>query len=199
MNMIYFDSTNKYCKHDAITYKVLNSISLAFKQSYLVSGKERQKNILQTNTFSYEGYRCSFENCLVYSRAPIQNYIFHPTILAAVLSLWWRHNERDSVSHHQPHDCLVNRLFRRRSKKTSKLRVTGLCVGISPGTGEFPAQMASYAANVSIWWRHHVTKSFYAPSRNTETIWLYNATSTSLLREYKSISPKYQEYTAMDA
>ena len=40
-------------------------------------------------------------------------------------------------------------------KKSSKLRVTGLCVGNSPGTGEFPAQMASYAENVSIWWRHH--------------------------------------------
>ena len=45
-------------------------------------------------------------------------------------SLQWRHNERDSVSNHQPHDCLLNRLFRRRSKKTSKLRVTGLRVGI---------------------------------------------------------------------
>ena len=43
-----------------------------------------------------------------------------------------------------------------RSKKTSKLRVAGLCVGNSPGTGEFPAQMASNAENVSIWWRHHV-------------------------------------------
>ena len=48
-----------------------------------------------------------------------------------------------------------NRLFRRRSKKTSKLRVTGLCAGNSPGTGEFPAQMASNAENVSISWRHH--------------------------------------------
>ena len=27
------------------------------------------------------------------------------------------HNGRDSVSNHQPHDCLLNRLFRRRSKK----------------------------------------------------------------------------------
>ena len=44
----------------------------------------------------------------------------------------------------------LNRLFRRTSKKTSKLRVTGLCVGNSPGAGEFPAQMASYAENVSI-------------------------------------------------
>ena len=56
-------------------------------------------------------------------------------------ALRWRHNGHDSVSNHQPHDCFLNRLFRRRSKKTSKLRVTGLCVGNSPG--EFPAQMAS--------------------------------------------------------
>ena len=46
-------------------------------------------------------------------------------------------------------------LFRRKSKKTSKLRLTGLCAGNSPGTGEFPAQMASNEENVSIWWRHH--------------------------------------------
>ena len=67
----------------------------------------------------------------------------------------WRHNGCDSVSNHKPHHCLLNRLFRRRTKKTPKLRVTGLCAGNSPGTGEFPAQMASYAENVSIWWRHH--------------------------------------------
>ena len=70
-------------------------------------------------------------------------------------ALRWRHNGHHSVSNHQPHDCLLNHLFRRTSKKTSKLRVTGLCAGNSPGTGEFPAQMASNAENVSIWWRHH--------------------------------------------
>ena len=69
--------------------------------------------------------------------------------------LRWRHNGHDSVSNHQPHHCLLNRLFRRRSKKISKLHVTGICVGNSPETGEFPAQMASNAENVSIWWRHH--------------------------------------------
>ena len=69
--------------------------------------------------------------------------------------LRWRHNDHAGVSNHQPHGCLLNRLFRRKSKKTSKLRVTGLCAGNSPGTGEFPAQMASYTENVSIWWRHH--------------------------------------------
>ena len=41
-------------------------------------------------------------------------------------SLLWRHNRRNGVSNHQPHDCLLNRLFRRRSKKTSKPRITGL-------------------------------------------------------------------------
>ena len=76
------------------------------------------------------------------------------TILWFSTSLHWRHDGRDSVSNHQPHDCLLNRLFRRRSKKTLKLRVTGLCAGNSPVTGEFPAQMASNAENISIWWRH---------------------------------------------
>ena len=71
-------------------------------------------------------------------------------------SLQWRHSERDGVSNHQPQDCLLNCLFSRRSKKTSTFRVTGLCEGNSPVTGEFPAQRTSNAGNVSIWWRHHV-------------------------------------------
>ena len=72
------------------------------------------------------------------------------------LSLHWRHNERDGVSNHQPHDYLLNRLFRCRSKKTSKLRVTGLCEGNSPVAGKFPAQKASNTENVSTWWRLHI-------------------------------------------
>ena len=72
-----------------------------------------------------------------------------------IYTLQWRHNGRYSVWDHQPHDCLLNRLFKRRSKKTSKLRVTGFCAGNSPVTGEFPAQMASNKEKCSIWWRHH--------------------------------------------
>ena len=70
-------------------------------------------------------------------------------------SLQWRHNGRDGISNHQPHHCSLNLLFRCRSKKTSKISVTGLYAGKSPETNEFPAQIASNAANVSIWWRHH--------------------------------------------
>ena len=77
-------------------------------------------------------------------------------------SLQCRHNERDGLSDYQPHDCLLSRLFRRRSEKTSKLRVTGLCAGNSPVTGEFPAQMASNAENVTIWWRHHAIAAYIA-------------------------------------
>ena len=70
-------------------------------------------------------------------------------------TLLWRHNGCDGTSNHHPHECLLNRSFMRRAKKTSKLRVTGLCAGNSPGTGELPAQMASNVENVFIWWRHH--------------------------------------------
>ena len=71
-------------------------------------------------------------------------------------TLGWRHNQPVSVSNHQPHGCLLNRLFKAQINITSKFRATGLCEGNSPGTGEFPAQSASNAENVSIWRRHHV-------------------------------------------
>ena len=70
-------------------------------------------------------------------------------------ALQWRHDERGGVSNHRRLDYLFNRLFSRRSKKTSKLRITGLCEGNSPVTGEFPSQRTSNAENVSIWLRHH--------------------------------------------
>ena len=50
-------------------------------------------------------------------------------ILFSIASSRWRHNGRDGVSNHQPHDCLLNRLLRRKSKKARKLYVTGLCAG----------------------------------------------------------------------
>ena len=70
-------------------------------------------------------------------------------------TLQWRHNRRSRESIHRPNDCLLSRLFSCRSKKTSKLHVTGLCAGNSAVTGEFHAQMANSTENVSLWWRHH--------------------------------------------
>ena len=74
----------------------------------------------------------------------------------SIWSLQWRHNEPYGIWNHQPHDCLLNRLFGYRSKKISKLCVTGFCEGNSPVTGEFPAQRASNVENDAIWWRPHV-------------------------------------------
>ena len=54
----------------------------------------------------------------------------------------------------------------RRSRKTSKDRVTGFCEGNTPVTGEFPAQSASNAENVSIWWRHHSDKDIHGEDEN---------------------------------
>ena len=53
-------------------------------------------------------------------------------------TLHWRHNDHGGVSNHQPRGCLLNRLFRHSSKKTSKLHITGLCAGNSPGPVNSP-------------------------------------------------------------
>ena len=103
-------------------------------------------------------------NMFMVPRLEFDNSIFY--IKTFWWTLQWRRNERDGVSNHQAHDCFLNRLSRRRSKKTSKLRVTGFCGGNSPVTGEFPAQRASNAENVSIWWRHY-NKMF----QTYNTIW----------------------------
>ena len=84
--------------------------------------------------------------------------LYSSIVLCCILSLEWPYNWHDGVSNHQSRHCLLNRLFRRRSKKISKLRVNCLS-GNSLVTGEFPTQMASNAENVSIWLRHHVVKN----------------------------------------
>ena len=81
------------------------------------------------------------------------------------ITLQWRCNERDGVSNHQPHDCLLNRLFRRRPKKTPKLHVTGLCAGNSPVKGTVTRKMFQFddivmvddddditMINITYWW-----------------------------------------------
>ena len=71
--------------------------------------------------------------------------------IAGRMAFEWRHNERDNVSNHQHLDCFLKRLFRRKSRKISKLHVTGLC----EGKPQVTLQRASNAGNVFIWWRHH--------------------------------------------
>ena len=59
----------------------------------------------------------------------------HYTIAADCRSnaaLQWRHNDHGGVSNHQHHGCLLNRLFRRRSKNTSKPLVCSTSLMASP-------------------------------------------------------------------
>ena len=64
-------------------------------------------------------------------------------------ALQWSHNGRNGVSNHQPHDCLLKRLFRHTWNKHQSSSSLAFV------TGEFPAQRASNAKNASILWRHH--------------------------------------------
>ena len=72
----------------------------------------------------------------------------------------WHHDECNGISNHWRLDCFLNPFFRRKSKKTSKLHVTGLCKGNSLETSEFRTQRVSNAENVSIWWCHHDNSLF---------------------------------------
>ena len=77
-----------------------------------------------------------------------------------VRRLQWRHHEHDGVSNHQPHDCLLNHLFKVQIKENIKAPRHW---PLWPMTDEFPAQRASNAENVSIWWRHHA-QSYRQPT-----------------------------------
>ena len=87
---------------------------------------------------------------------PCKNYAHGSRFCA----LQWRHNGRDGVSNHQPHDRLLNHLFKAQIKENIKALVTG----------EFPTQKASNAENVSIWWRHHVYV-YFAHVLNVTIYW----------------------------
>ena len=98
---------------------------------------------------------CMPQVCVLRQRKRIHHltYVFHNipqnTIVCFLLVFLY------IVSNHRCADCLLNRLLRRRSKKTPKLRVTDLCEGNQPVTGGFPSQRVSNAENAFIWWRHH--------------------------------------------
>ena len=81
-------------------------------------------------------------------------------------TLQWRHKERNGVSNHQPHECLVNRLFKAQIKENIKAPRHWPC--------EFPAQRASNAENVSIWWRHHKSQCYVFQCRHGyQRLWIW--------------------------
>ena len=79
--------------------------------------------------------------------------------------------------------------------KTPKLRVTGLYEGNTPVTGEFPAQRASNAENVSIWWHHDIVFRQYTCTCTYPVILYWNNFSfvaraiTKKLRKFHMTNP----------
>ena len=103
-----------------------------------IGGNKREEYQIKWKNIRYSSFKTN-KDTYVLTISGFHVFIKHtPT-------LQWRHYEYDGVSNHQPRDCLLNRLFMHRSKKTSKLCVTGLCAGNSSVRGEFPAQKAGNA------------------------------------------------------
>ena len=117
------------------------------KNSYTIWWLASRRFILKNIPSSSQTLFCArFLECF-----PLPPRLISHTHIITMTSYWarWRLTS-------QPHYCLLKRKFSRRQKNASNLRVTVLCAGNSPVTGEFPAQMASNAEKISIWWRHHV-------------------------------------------
>ena len=110
--------------------------------------------------------------------------VYQPSLhLPRCRALRLRHNERYGVPNQRRLDGLLNRLSKRRSKKTSKLRGTGFCEGNSSVTGEFPSQRTSIAENVSFQSRYHDNaslQSYVNDFSNTNVANMKNVYTTNI-------------------
>ena len=91
-------------------------------------------------------------------------------------SLQWRQNERHRVSNHQHLDHLLRRLFRRTSKKTSKIYATGLCewnplvMSGFPNKGPVTRKMFPFDHHGYPKWWHHI---FMTGGTSGLSLWQY--------------------------
>ena len=135
------------------------------RADYLTTSKQSMINHMHMCMECTMSVRSMGISLAVFTDSQYDKTTWPMTFLHRCDSLQWRHNKRAGVSNHRRLHCLLNCWFGRISKRTSKLRVTGLCAGNSPVTGEFPAQKASKEENVSIWWRHRVICTWNSPIR----------------------------------
>ena len=77
------------------------------------------------------------------------------TFAEHALTSQWRHNGCDSVSKSPASRLFTQPFIQTQIKENIKAPCHWPLCGEFTGTGEFPAQMASNAENVSIWWRYH--------------------------------------------
>ena len=132
------DNRQTTSKHNKTKQQILSPL---YATSLHPHSRLSRKNVAVTSVDSWIIYIYIYMLC-------------HACCNVILIALQWRHDERDGVSNHHRLHCLSNCWFGVRTKETSKLRVTGLCVGNTRATGEFLKQKASNAENVSVWWRH---------------------------------------------
>ena len=101
-------------------------------------------------------------------------------ITLGCVSLQWRDKGCDSVPNHQPRDCLLNRLFSRRSKKTSKLHVTGLCPGPVKSPHKWPVTRKMFPFDGVIMYSYH------------GIVWIYTVDIDAGTRYNHGIYPDYK-------
>ena len=110
------------------------------------------------------------------------NYLCH-----LIVALQWHHDEHNGVLNHRRVNCLLNRFFRCRSKKISKLRVTGLCEGNSAVTGGFPHKgpvtRKMFHLMTSLWWIYMKCKCMFMFLQRIQHAksWLYVSSSDGCL------------------
>ena len=109
---------------------------------------------------------CSFDNLMISFKVGDKVSQNHP---ALTMLIWrWKYSMVPCYSRvcYNHYNAMVSQIpsiaivystaySKHRSKKTSKLCVTGLCEGNSLVTGELPWQRDSNAGNVYLWWCHH--------------------------------------------
>ena len=107
--------------HILYCYVMYNSSEINFIKSEVNHHEYTRPDTAATDLFTYD--------------------VYLPSLRHSRTLLHWRHNEHDGVSNHRRLDCLLHRLFKPRSKKTSKLCVIGLCDGNSPHKGPVTRKM----------------------------------------------------------
>ena len=116
-----------YLAEIQISFQVVSSVE---RPRFLTSLSWQALGLRHWAGFNYTWHWAGFNNkmaAIIKKTFTISFYgmnivLFWSMFNRNLLPLQWRHNSRDGVSNHQPHDCLLNRLFRRRYKKTSKHR-----------------------------------------------------------------------------
>ena len=101
-----------------------------------------------------------------------------------VYSITWRHNERDASQITSLTIVCSQPFIQAQIKENIKYpRYWPLCAGNSPVTGEFPAQRASNAENVSIWWCHHANSKVPQEFAKSLRFWIMALNSTIQLKQ----------------